>query len=185
MRKTPIGTDAVRSSGVSSRLQQVTFNSVREVLPDRVIEQAGRDSGHTYRRRIFTPVVTVFHMILSAIWPEESFQASWHLLWDCVVGAFPALQGRCPSSGALAKARGRLPMGLWERLWVYLSAKVQELSEPFARWQGHRVILVDGTCVSMPAASGLFEAFGRSSGRGGTRHYPLARVVTLALGLRA
>jgi hypothetical protein len=176
-----IGTDASGGSSVSSKLEQVSLNSVREVLPDRVIEQACRDCGHTYRQRVLTPVVTVLHMILSAIWPEESFQASWHLLWDNAVGAFATLQGQCPSSGVLAKARGRLPMDLWQTIGQFLSARVQELSEPFARWLGHRVILVDGTCVSMPAKPGLFERFGSSTGRGGRRHYPLARMVTLAL----
>lgn len=44
------------------------------------------------------------------------------------------------------------------------------------------MILVDGTCVSMPARPpGLFEQFGSSTGRGDKRHYPLARMVTLAL----
>ena len=181
MPDSPIGTDAQGGSSVSSLVEQVSFNSVRELLPDRLIEHACRDCGYTYRRRVLTPVVTVLHMILAAIWPEESFQASWHVLWDGAVGAFAALQGQCPSSGTLAKARGRLPMELWQRLWEFLSARVQELSEPFAYWLGHRVILVDGTCVSMPAAPGLFEEFGSSTGRGGTRHYPLARMVTVAL----
>ena len=182
MPGTPIGTDASGSSSVSSKLEQVSFNAIREVLPDRVIEQACRDCGHTYRQRVLTPVVTVLHMILSAIWPEESFQASWHLLWDSAVGAFATLQGQCPSSGVLAKARRRLPMDLWQTIWEFLTAKVAQLSEPFARWLGHRVILVDGTCVSMPAKPGLFDEFGSSTGRGGKRHYPLARMVMVALG---
>jgi hypothetical protein len=120
-------------------------------------------------------------MILSAIWPEESFQASWHLIWDSAVGAFVNLRGQSPSSGSLAKARLRLPVDLWRQVWDFLVARVQELSEPFAHWLGHRVILVDGTCLSMPATPGLFEHFGSSTGRGGKRHYPLARMVTMAL----
>lgn len=181
MLKTRIGTDASESSDVSSKLQQVTFNSVRKVLPDGAIEQACRQVGHSYRRRVLTPIVTMLHMILAAIWPEESLEASWQLLWDSAVGAFPRLQGRGPSSGSLAKARARLPLGLWQQLWEFLVAKVQELSKGFASWRGHRVILVDGTCVSMPDTPGLHAYFGTSTGRGGKRHYPLARLVTLAL----
>lgn len=176
-----IGMDGRGSSHISWQLEQVTFNSIREVLPDRVIEQACQDAQYTYRQRILTPKIVVLHMILSAIWPEESFQASWHVLWDNAVGAFEALKGQCPSSGSLAKARMRLPMDLWQALWDYLADKVQRLSEPFAPWRGHRVILADGTCLSMPATPGLFERFGTSTGRGGPRHYPLARMVTLAL----
>jgi hypothetical protein len=176
-----IGKGASGRSGISSRLEQVAFNSVRKVLPDRVIAQACDDSQHTYRQRVLTPLVTVLHMVLSAIWPEESFQASWQLLWDNAVGAFPELRGKCPSSGSLAKARARLPMQLWEQIWDYLAAKVQELSEPLAFWRGHRVIIADGSCVSMPDTPALHEHFGTSTGRGGKRHYPLARMVMVAL----
>lgn len=181
MLGTGIGTDALGTSGVSSKLQQVTFNSVRKVLPDSVIQQACRKVGHTYRQRVLTPIVTMLHMILAAIWPEESFQASWQLLWDSAVAAFPMLAGKRPSSGSLAKARLRLPLCLWQQVWEYLAGKVQELSEPFACWRGHRVVLIDGTCVSMPDTPSLHGHFGTSTGRGGKRHYPLARMVTAAL----
>ena len=176
-----IGTDAVGSSGVSFQLQQVTFNSIRKVLPDHAIEQACQDVKYTYRRRVLTPIVTMLHMILATIWPEESFQAGWQLLWDNAVGAFPSLQGKSPSSGSLAKARARLPLALWTQVWKFLAARVEALSEPFACWHGHRVILADGTCLSMPDTPQLHAYFGTSAGRGGPRHYPLARMVTIAL----
>jgi hypothetical protein len=120
-------------------------------------------------------------MMLAAIWPEDSFEASGQLLWDGAVGVFPALKGKRPSSGSLAKARGRLPLALWQQIWDYLAVKVQQLSQPFASWRGHRVVLIDGTCVSMPDTPSLHAHFGTSTGRGGKRHYPLARMVTAAL----
>ena len=89
-----IGTDAAGGSDVSFQLQQVTFNSIREVLPDSAIEQACRDVQYSYRQRVLTPIVTMLHMILAAIWPEESFQASWELVWGSAVGAFPGLGGK-------------------------------------------------------------------------------------------
>ena len=176
-----IGKDATGSSAICSKLEQVTFNSIRKMLPDRVITQACHDVHYTYRQRVLTPLVTVLHMILAAIWPEDSFEASGQLLWDSAVGAFPDLQGGRPSSGSLAKARARLPMAIWQQIWDYLAAKVQMLSEPFASWRGHRVVLVDGTCVSMPDTPSLHAYFGTSTGRGGKRLYPLARMVTAAL----
>ena len=181
MSNSRIGKDASGSSNVSFQLQQVTFNSVRKVLPDSAIEQACRDVGHAYRARVLTPIVSMLHMILAAIWPEESFEASSQLLWDNAVAAFPDLQGELPSSGSFAKARARLPLELWQSVWDFLAAKVQGLSEPFAFWRGHRVVLADGTCVSMPDTPELHTHFGTSTGRGGKRHYPLARMVTLAL----
>jgi hypothetical protein len=173
--------DAQASSDVSSQLQQVTFNSVRKVLPDQAIDRACQKVGYHYRQRTLTPIVTILHMILAAIWPEESLQASWDLLWGSAVGAFPWLKGKCPSSGSLAKARARLPMALWRQVWDYVRATVADLSQGYDCWRGHRIVLVDGTCVSMPDTPSLHAYFGTSTGRGGKRHYPLARMVTLAL----
>jgi hypothetical protein len=181
MLNSRIGDERAAGPEFSSRLQQVTFNSVRKVLPDHAIDQACRKARHRYRRRVLTPIVTVLHMILAAIWPEESFAASWQLLWDGAVGIFPTFQGKCPSSGSVAKARRRLPMKVWNELWAFVGTKVQDLSEPLAFWRGHRVVLADGTCLSMPDRVDLHDDFGTSTGRGGKRHYPLARLVTLAL----
>ncbi|MHC4715937.1 MAG: transposase domain-containing protein [Planctomycetota bacterium] len=116
-----IGKEAVRPSGVFHNLQQVTLNAVRQVLPDRLIQQVCRDVGYAYRRRVLTPAIIVLHMILAAIWPEESFAASWQLVWDWAAGCSPALAGMSPSSGSLAKARARLPLKLWKRLFVRIA----------------------------------------------------------------
>jgi len=120
-------------------------------------------------------------MILAAIWPEESFAASWHILWDSMASKLPTAAGRSPNEASISKARTRLPLEMWEHLFSWLSKKAQQLSEPFGRWHSLRVVLVDGTCVSMPADKALFEEFGRSIGRGGKRKYPLARLVTMAI----
>jgi hypothetical protein len=86
-----------------------------------------------------------------------------------------------PSRGSWSKARSRLPVALWRRLFERIAAKAERLSARWSRWRGHRVVLVDGTCVSMPAEAELFATFGRSTGRGGKRHYPLARIVAVSL----
>ena len=181
MSRHTIGTDAQRSTPISNDLQEITLNSVREVLPDHAIDQACRDVGHRFRKRALTPIVTVLHMILAALWPEESYAASWDVHWASAVSHFPALAGKSPSSGSLAKARARLPLELWRRLFQWLSEQVQRLSAPFDKWCGHRVVLVDGTCVSMPDTPELMEHFGTSKGRYGPGAYPLARMVVLSL----
>jgi len=170
-----------RGEFFSLGVQDVTFNAIRQVLPDRLIEGACRAVGHVYRRRTLTPVVTVLHMLLAAIWPEESFQAGADLLWANFAAAFPWLNSKQPSSGSFAKARGRLPVTLWQRIARAIAEKADALSQRWSQWRGHRVVLVDGTCVSMPAEAELFGEFGRSTGRGGTRHYPLGRIVAVSL----
>jgi putative transposase len=162
-------------------MEQVSLNSIRQVLPDSAILAACQAVGHVFRRRKITPILTVLHMILAAIWPEESFNASWQVLWDSFAGHCPDSAGRSPSSGSVAKARGRLPLAMFERLFAYLSDRMQARSSSHDCWRGHRVVLVDGTCVSMPDEPELREAFGVNRGCHGEGKYPLARLVTLTL----
>ena len=70
---------------------------------------------------------------------------------------------------------------MWEKLFAYVSETAQAWGEAFAYWRGHRVVLLDGTCVSMPDEPALFETFGVNTGYHGQGRYPLARVATLCL----
>jgi hypothetical protein len=162
-------------------MEQVSLNSIRKVLPDAAITEACRAVGHVFRKRKISPILTVLHLILAAIWPEDSFEASWQTLWDSFASRFPGQAGPGPSSGSVAKARGRLPLNLLMGLWAYLRNQVETRSESAACWRGHRVILMDGTCVSMPEKPDLVDTFGRGAGNQGPSKFPIARLVTLAL----
>jgi len=181
MSKRSIGRAATSLEQIRKKMENTTLNSVRKVLPDEAMEGACTAVGYEFRRRILTPTVTILHMILGAIWPEESFTSSWQVMWDSMVSRMPGAAGRSPSRATVSKARARLPEELWQQLFSWLSKKAQELSEPFDRWRSHRVVLVDGTCVSMPDEESLFKEFETSKTRHGKGKYPLARLVTLAL----
>ena len=176
-----IGHSHCNSKEISDQLEQVTLNSIRNILPDEMIEQTCNEIGYRFRRRKLTPIITVLHMIMAALWPEESFNACWQVLWDNVISWFPQCRGQCPSRGRVAEARARLPLRLWQRLFEQISVKVQSLSNAYDQWKGHRVVLADGTCVSMSAKAKLFDAFGVNTGYHGTGRYPLARLVSLCL----
>lgn len=181
MRSIFIGKSDTNRPAISDGLEQITLNAVRNILPDSLITRACHDVGYTFRRRALTPVVTVLHMLLAAIWPEESFQASASLIWNTFTSAFGFHVGKAPSSGSWAKARARLPLAVWQKIHHAIAKTSQELSVKWDSWRGHRVVLVDGTCVSMPDQIRLHRRFGRSTGKGGKRHYPLARMVALCL----
>jgi len=170
------------SKGISDRFQQVILNSIRSILPDEMIEQTCKEIGYSFRRRKITPVVTVLHMVMAALWPEESFNACWQVLWDSFISWFPHLSGQSLSRGRVAEARARLPLRLWQRLFEQLSGQAQRFSETYDKWKGHRVVLADGTCVSMSAEAELFDAFGVNTGYHGSGRYPLPRLVSLCLG---
>ena len=178
---TIIGNGSETLKQIRTGLCTTTLNSIREVLPDRDIEQGCREIGLIFRNRMLPPVVTVLHMVLAALWPEESFAAAWQVMWDSMVSRRPHVAGNSPGSGSLAKARGRLPLELWERLFAGLAGRCADLAEGFDTWRGHRVVLLDGTCLSMSDEPGLMEAFGTNDGCHGRGNFPLARLVTASL----
>jgi hypothetical protein len=181
MSKSNIGIWPQDPPEISEKIAATTLNCIREVLPDCMVKQACEQIGYRYRSRILSPVVTVLHMILTAIWPEESFNASWQVLWTTVSSRFTELKGKSPTRASVSKARARLPLSLWDKIFAYLSQKAQEIAKDLAYWRGHRIVLLDGTCVSMPDRPELFETFGINTGYHGKGRYPLARIVTVCL----
>jgi hypothetical protein len=181
MYKNNVGKPTRNSERISSKIEQITFNSIRKILPDSAIQKICNDIGYKYKDRMITPIVTALHMIMAAIWPEDSFNASWQVLWATLVSWFPSLNGKSPSRGTVSNARARLSFEFWKKLFKFVSKQAQHLSKQYEQWRGHRVVLLDGTCVSMPGNSELFDEFGRATGFHGKCKYPLARLVTLCI----
>ncbi|RPJ16689.1 MAG: IS4 family transposase [Chloroflexi bacterium] len=179
--KQGIGRRRAGLGGIGSRLEEVTLNSVRGVLSDEMIRVACETTGQKHRNRIITPVVTVLHMVLAAIWPEDSFAASWQLLWGWYCSRYSGCIRRMPASGSVSKARKRLRPGVWEAIFRMVSEKGQKVADEVSRWRGLRVVLVDGTTVSMAGDKALFSVFGRAGGKYGRYKYPLARLVAMSL----
>lgn len=181
MTSESIDTMDKNSSGISGDLASVPLSSIRKIVPDKAILQACNDAGYSFRNRLINPLVTVLHMLLAAIWPEESFNASWQVIWSVFKSRYPQSDKKDPSRGTVANARSRLPLSVWNNLFSWVCQQAQQLSLPWAFWHGHRVVLLDGTCVSMPDTPELMAAFGTQRGYHGVARYPLARIVALSL----
>lgn len=181
MSSLSFGLGGPNASAISEKIVASSLNAIQHLLPEYKIREVCTEVGHAWRDRVLSPGVTVLHMILAALWPEESFTAAWQVQWAAVASHYPELAGLSPSRGTVSKARKRLPLALWEKLFAYVSETAQAWGEAFAYWRGHRVVLLDGTCISMPDEPALFEAFGVNTGYHGPGRYPLARVATLCL----
>lgn len=176
-----IGKMVTKTSSISTQFDSITFNSIRKVLPDRAILDACHHAGYQYRRRLISPVLTVLHMITAAIWPEESFNAGWQLIWAAFTASFPWAAGQSPSRGTVAKARKRLPLTLWQKVTSWISQQAQQYSASMDKWRGHRVVLADGTCLTLPNEPELRMNFPPPKGYHGYGRYPLVRMVCLSL----
>jgi len=145
------------------------------MLPDRAILEACAQVKHTFRKRVYDPVVTVFHFLIQAIQREHSFAATWAELWGPVAVAFD-LPGHRFNSSALSQARSRLPQDVLVIL-ARGACAVQEA--PCELWRGMRLKALDGTTVSMPREPALLQHFGAHKARTTTVRYPLATLCCL------
>ena len=147
------------------KIESGQLNAVRELLTNEDIQQICDECGYYFRSRLLTPFVTIFHMIGAAVCREGSFQSAWHM------------SGQSGMSDALAKARKRLPLSVWERLDRWMVDKIAQEHDSKHLWHGHRLIGNDGSCVSMPDVPELSERFGKHGTRHGPSRFPTAHMV--------
>ena len=114
MFKNSIDTSAKNSEKISGRVEQVTFNAVRKVLPDHSILQACKSTGYTYRERKITPITTVLHMIMAAIERDVDLQR---------ISFVHAIRAIISFSPALASS------GFWQLPQIYQAMLTEIASE--------------------------------------------------------
>lgn len=120
-----------------------------EHLDHRLVFEACVAAGHGWRRRVLDPVVTLRLMLLQVLFGNVSCRA---------VGRLSGLRF---SVTAYCKARARLPVDVLGCVAALLTHRARERTRGVGRWLGHRVLLIDGTGVSMPDTPGLQRVFGR------------------------
>jgi len=130
-------------------------NHPQDFLPDALIHEAA--AGHTWRRRVLGPVLTVHLMVLQVLHANVSGRG---LLRRA---------GLAVSDTAYFKARARLPLDVLGRLLFTLTHPARQQTAPGSSageasrgrgFRGHRVFTLDGSGVSMPDVPALRRAFG-------------------------
>lgn len=170
-----------KTSKFPASLESAPLQSIRKILPDKTIHDACCQVNYNYRNTLITPIVTVLHMILAAIFPEDSFNASWELLWSSCIANNPSMAGKSPSRGTVSNGRKRMPLKAWNKIVEWISKQGQAYSDKLDQWHGHRVVAVDGTCMTASNTKELCKTFGLSRGSSGLRRYPLIRMVALSI----
>ncbi len=181
MSEKDFGKNSIKALRIHQKLESSILNSIRKVLPDTIITRICDECQYHFRNRKITPIAVVLHYIISAIWPEESFNACWQVLWAGACGNHPEISGKCPARGSVSVARNRMPKEVMFKVFNWISQQSQKLADSFSRWHSHRVVLVDGTCLSMSDEPELHKEFGAPTVCQGKTKYPVARLVGLCL----
>lgn len=172
-----IGQGRPTSSEIVDSIRRAPLPAVRQLLTDRRILDACRQSHHTFRERRFGPVVTVLHFIAAALKREDSFACTWQELMAPVAMDHPELLPDDRDDSALTHARGRLPVPVMRLLAHQVCDDAREIEEE--RWRGHRLRAVDVCTVSMPDEKALHAHYGTHRVRTGEVRYPLATFAAL------
>jgi hypothetical protein len=141
-----------------------------------IARAVAEDVGKT-RDRIFTPMVTL-SLFLSQLLSDDHtcLPAVARLLAWRTARGMPACS---PDTGGYCKARQRLPETLLPRLVRDTADSLQDNAPEAWLFHGHRVVLVDGSTVSMPDTPENQAEYPQHSNQKPGCGFPIARIVVL------
>ena len=121
-----------------------------------------------FRVRILTPVVVVQLLVLRVL---EANTAYAHL---------PHLANLSFTASSFCQALARLPLELLQSVLAAVAAEVDKNSPAAAtRFSGHRVLLADASCLSMPDTPALATHYGYAAGQKPGLGFPVAKLLVL------
>ncbi len=131
------------------------------------IKAVCQEIGLTWRERKLDPATSFQLILLQALHGNVAISALRHLAEMRFSGA------------AFYKARLRLPLEVFEKLTERIAASIEQPDMSQGKRLGHRVLIADGTGISMPENPLLVEVFGHPRKREDKTGFPVARLVFL------
>jgi Transposase DDE domain len=127
--------------------------------------------------RIFTPLVTTAAFLAQVLSDDHSCRAAVArlLAWRTARKLPPC----SPDTGGYCKARRRLPEALLSQLVRHTADQSQEHAPADWLFHGRRVVLVDGSTVSMPDTPENQAAYPQHANQKPGCGFPIARIVVL------
>jgi hypothetical protein len=137
------------------------------LLAPAAIENACRQEGYTWRKRLLDPVITIYLFLLQILHGNTACQ---HVVqFGCWTF----------TDSAYCQARKRLPLRVYHRLLEWIAAATRRTTAAASRWLGHRVWVADGSSFSMPDTPELQAAFGQPTGQKAGCGFPVAKWLAL------
>jgi Transposase DDE domain len=140
---------------------------VGQALSASAIEQACAELKYKYRKRTLDPVTTI-HVFLTQI-----------LHGNTACTELPHLTGIHFSAPAYTKARSRLPLPLFEKIFNRVTEGLYSEQQASSLWRGHRTWHLDGSNFSMPDLPVLQKAFGQPGNQKKGCGFPVAHILAL------
>ena len=152
----------------------------RDVLTTTQIEQAAAAENVSFGSGaddVYSVPLTLWAFISQVVSDQKSCVAA-----VARVLVLLAILGRklCDAgTGAYGKARAKLPERFLQRLTCDVGRQLEDQAPAAWRWHGHRVVLADGSTLSMPDTPANQEAYPQSRSQKPGVGFPLLRWVAL------
>ena len=150
-------------------------DDARILLDAELVTRACVEAGHCWRVRALEPVTTLALMMLQA-------------LHGTSCRGVLRVAGVLCSASAYCQAKQRLPLAVLQRLFFELACRARGVlagtlpgarEEAVGRWKGHRVLLIDGSSLTMPDTPALQRAFGQPAAMKRGCGFPVMHLLSL------
>ena len=128
---------------------------------------------------VYTPAVTLWAFLSQMLFTGEQRSCTAAVARVAVV---EALSGRVVSdtnTGAYCRARSRIPETVPQRLALEMARECESQLPDEWRWKGHRVLLVDGSTISLPDTPENQAEYPQPSSQAEGLGFPIVRAVAL------
>lgn len=147
------------------------------LLPATRLEQALREENVAWSERVWTPLLTLWAFLSHVMAPDSSCRKTVARVLAALVAAG---ESPCsPKTDPYVKARKRLPESLLARLARDTGRQLCAMAAPEWRFKSRRVVVGDGTTVSMPDTPANQRAYPQSKSQKPGVGFPILRMMVL------
>lgn len=158
----------------------------KELLPVYVIKGFFKASGKLFYQRLFSPVILIWCFIYQRLSTDHTLD---NILSHVESGAVDHLDNKhkqtvseriAPTdTGALSKARKRLPFSVLQRCVEHTGQTTREMLPEQALWFGHHVGLLDGSTLLLRPFGDIVSHYGTHKNQHGNTYWALMRIVVV------
>lgn len=128
-----------------------------------------------HRERLFPPTETLSMFMAQAMKSDRSCQS---IVNEAAVSRLRhGLPSYSTKTGAYCKARQRMPLNMVSEMVAYTGQLIAEKVPKHWRWHGRRVLLADGTTVTLPDTPANQATYPQQSGQKTGLGFPICRIV--------
>ncbi len=152
-------------------------NRGQDLVPIELVTQVVAELKINFRERIFTPFVTLFAFLSQVFSDDHSCR---HAVMEVYLLRCRQGLSKCSlKTTSYCDAKARLPLDFFSSLTKRVAWIVESLAETAWTWRHGRVLVIDGTGVSLPDTDANNACFSKHTSQKNKVGFPIARVTAL------